>query len=182
MLLAIIGKLAGSAGLGTLVGLVGSWLQRRQDIKQMELEQAHELAMRDKDADLLKIEIAGAAQIAKVQADGARDVADAELQGRSYAADMATYSQNVQSGSKWGAVLIFVDVLRGTVRPLVTYYLVGFLSWMVWQFLRHVPLIDLLQLNPPLFWDVFEYTLATAVFLASTAVAWWFGARSKRMK
>jgi hypothetical protein len=75
-------------------------------------ERTHELAMQDKQAELIRVQQAGAQVAAQVQADSLYNT------GALGALRDAIAAQAKPSGVPW------VDALAGTVRPAVTYGLV----------------------------------------------------------
>ena len=75
-------------------------------------ERAHELAMQDKQAELARVQQAGAEAQSQIQADATYNT------GALAALREAITAQGKPTGIRW------VDALAGTVRPLVTYALV----------------------------------------------------------
>lgn len=140
----------GATGLiGTVVGKVFGWLELRERRKNMVLEQAHELALFDRQAALRGREMENEAAIADTAAWQAGRV-------ESYRHDMAageTY--------RWVA-----SIIRLT-RPVLTVMLIGLTGYVF------VQVADL---------GTRAEVVSQIVYLASMAVAWWFGDRAPQQR
>ncbi|MFC3228800.1 hypothetical protein ACFOGJ_16265 [Marinibaculum pumilum] len=140
----------GATGLiGTVIGKVFGWLELREKRKNMVIEQAHELALFDRQASLRRSEMENEAAIADTAAWQAGRV-------ESYRHDMAageTY--------KWVA-----SIIRLT-RPVLTLLLIGLTAYV---FIRVGDL------------GIQADITAQIVYLASMAVAWWFGDRAPQQR
>lgn len=75
-------------------------------------ERAHELAMQDKQAELARVQQAGAQAQAEIQADSV------------YNAGALAALREAIAGQAKPTGIVWVDALAGTVRPVVTYGLV----------------------------------------------------------
>ncbi len=82
-----------------------------------------------------------------------------------------------------GAGVIFllglVDFLKGLVRPLITYYLIGvstYLTMLAYDIVQKVgpEMIDKTAMN------LFNQTVLAIIYLTITAVSWWFGERGMK--
>ena len=72
----------------------------------------------------------------------------------------------------------FVDFLRGFMRPALTLYLVGsssYITYLAWQILEkaHLGAISVTAAE-----DIFSQVISTIIYLAVSAVTWWFGDRT----
>lgn len=168
MLETLLGILT-SGGAGAIVGLIGSlatkWLEfktldkklqfetemARIRTQELELEQAHAIALADKQM-----------QIAEVEGRIAADVA---------AMGAFTESQK-EARVQYGG---WVDQVRGLMRPVITLFLLTVttaFAGMLWHRVGGFNALDGYQLV-----DLFDYLVRSAVFLTITAVSWWFGSR-----
>ena len=168
MLEALLGILS-SGGMGALVGLLGSvatkWLEYKTAgqrlvfekemaqirTRELELEQQHALALADKQIDIARVE-------GEIQADVASMAAFVESQKE----HAATYGG-------------FVDQLRGVMRPLITSFLLGVSTWLMWSVWKRVD--GLSSLSDTELLSLFHTLLDSVTFLTMTAVTWWFGSR-----
>lgn len=182
----------GSGVLGGVVGLVGTWLKSREEREQKKLDHQHALEMRTLDlkemtheAELAlrqtKTELAGKQAIAQTEADAARDVAAADTQQASYRHDRITYAKGVLGALAGGlgnfmrALLVFVDVIRGLMRPTITLYLLiveSAIAWMLYKVLSTLGGIPASQVA-----ELLVMVVSGVIFLTTTAVTWWFGTR-----
>lgn len=102
----------GATGLiGTLVGKVFGWLELREKARTLALEQAHELALFDRQAALRRTEMESEAAIADTAAWQAGRVA-------SYQHDMAA-----------GETYKWVAAVQKLTRPILTFALIGLTLW-----------------------------------------------------
>ncbi len=184
IIIGLLGKVLGSSAMGAVTGILGSLASGWLDLKKKKLDYEHEEKMMDKEADLLAMEISGNAQVATIEGEARIGVAENDALAASYEADKATYSTGVKvkSGSFHAWLLVLADFYRATVRPNLSYAGAVMLAWLVWKFLSIVPLEVLLAEKPELFWQVFEYTITTAVFTITTVIVWWFSGRPRKFK
>lgn len=165
--------LFGSATGGGLFGIVGSWLKGREERRKMELEFDHEQTMRRLtqeemrlEADLAiqqtEAEFAGKQAVAETEAEAAKDVAASELMAASYQHDKATYGGGL------------IDSIRGAMRPMITTYLLIVISMIAWKLFA---IDDVFAAAPGDARALLGQVVQDMVFLAVTAVTWWFGTR-----
>jgi seryl-tRNA(Sec) selenium transferase len=69
MLSAILAIL-GSSTVGSLIGGIFAFLNKKADIEIKKLDQAHELELRKEDRELAKVEAEGRLQVAVAEAEG----------------------------------------------------------------------------------------------------------------
>jgi hypothetical protein len=149
----VSGLFGGGVGLlGTLVGRVFGWLEEREKIKRLAIQNEHELKLQQMQFDARS-------------AEREYEYAITELSTES---DMRTgsYQQDAAIGStyKW------VNAVRALMRPLLTVISISAVMYVIMllnQLGDYTGLRDALtQLN----------------FLATTAFVWWFGARDTTKK
>ena len=168
-------SLLGSATGGGLLGIAGNFLKGKAEIKGKKLDYEHERDLRKLDMDELKIEASlknqqiklendGELALANVEADRAKDVAASALRQASYNADKASYGGGI------------VDKIRGIMRPMITIYLLVLMSYIAYQVDTIVGGVE--ELPSKDIWGLYENLINSIVFLATTAVTWWFGSRS----
>lgn len=159
-----------TGGFGTIVGLLGSYMTKREErlseeikirgqqelaqlrLKEQELEQSHELGMADK--QMQRAEVEGALKIGEVEAGA-------------FVASVAESSRNIG--------ITIVDAIRGLMRPIITIYLLAVATYLTYKLNQLVGGLAALPQD-----DAFElYTsvIGQIIFLTATAVTWWFGSR-----
>ena len=153
MLESIIGILTGGATglLGTLITFGVDFFKRKQEHK-------HEIELRRVDLEISRAESESAERIAAAEAES-------EESGRAWRALEASYRASTtrwsRGDSKW---LVLVDVIRGLTRPALTWGFV-FLTGCIYFFLS--------EIDGPIRVRIIE----TVLYLTTTCVTWWFGAR-----
>jgi len=168
--LTTLASLFASSGFGALIGLLGSWLTKREERKNLQLkydydlkiaevrkaeaaaEAAHELAMADKQIER-----------AQVEGDIAKDIKETDAFIESLKEQTQVY------GVKW------VDALRGIMRPLITIYLLALATIVTLAIGKLVGGLQSLEQTELL--TIYKSVINQMVFLATTAVTWWFGSR-----
>lgn len=174
---------------GGVIGLLGAKSRQKHDLsmrkvdieakaaeyKDKNYERAHDLSMIDHEAKHAK-------EIALIRKEEKEEVGSINLMLESFKNDAAKYSQAWANKvtPMWaniiGVMLGFVDVLRGSVRPAITYtsgYLLLDLWWTVKKYLIEKIADD------PVFRNYFAMTVVDMMlFIISMSIGWWFGSRS----
>jgi len=170
-LLAALTPLMASSGFGALLGWLGGvanrmldFKTRKLDIEMRKLDHAHELALRDKDMETMRLEAERDVHVATVEGAATVEQAAYAALAASHAADKASYG------------IKFVDGVRGLVRPVLT----GVLA--VSALSITYTLLDMLRTGGPVL--SVEQRLGLAVlsvewvlFQASVCIGWWFANR-----
>jgi hypothetical protein len=146
------------------VGLIGSLFTKIEERKAKKDKYEFDLKMatlRKEEAEIERShELAMAdKQIERAQAEGqvSVDISDAEAFKKSY--DIPS------KGIDW----------RGIVRPFITAYLLGFTTYLTYQI--SVLVGGLSGLDPKYITELYQEIITKLLFLTTTAVIWWFGAR-----
>ena len=156
----ILALLTGGATglLGTVISVGADWLQARQ-------RHGHAMELRRLDIELHRAEAAAAERTAAIEAESAETQAE-------WAAMRASYAE---AGRRWsrpgdGWAMIFVDLIRGLVRPALT---IGSLALVgaIYFTLGDDPVAEI---------DIAPRIVDTALYISTTATLWWFGARGLR--
>lgn len=162
----------GSIFSGGLVGLIGSGITAWSDYKKQKLMFEHDekMAQLEMDRDEQKYNF----EMRKVQAEveGEKEVAREESLQASHNSDKATYSNVSQN---W--VFFIVDAIRGLVRPVLT-VMSAIIMWSLYSDLQ-VMYDSMENLTATDVKDLFSHTINVILFIATTAITWWFGGRSK---
>lgn len=145
----------GATGLiGTLVTGVTGYVQARQ-------KHAQEMELRRLDMELVRVEAEVAERVAAREAESAE----------SAAAWAALEASHKEAGRRWSrgdsGWIVFVDVVRGLTRPGLTLAFVAFVGAI--YFTLGTSDTDASGLRPRI--------VETVLYLATTCVLWWFGAR-----
>lgn len=133
-------SLLGSSAVGSVIGGVFAFLNRKTDIeaKRMELEHdfkrwQHEAMLRDKDLALAQAEAQGRREVAVIEADGASEVSRLAAIARAHEADRVD-AADVAAAGKLGWMLVLVTVFNKLIRPVATILIAGaacYLNWLL---------------------------------------------------
>lgn len=169
-MISTLAEIFASSGLGAIVGLLGSWLTKREERRNLELKLTHDLKM----ADIRVKEAAFEFEHELAMAD--KQVERAEIEGEIARdiADMTAFTEGLKEQQmiykvKW------VDALRGVMRPLITIYLLALATLVTLRIGSHMG--GLGELDNSLLNSLYSDTISQIFFLVTTAVTWWFGSR-----
>lgn len=181
MISAII-ALLGSSAFGSIIGGVFGILNKRNDleVKRLDLLQeekrwAHDVAMRDKDLQLMVAEAQAKKEVAVVESDGAIETARMVAIGQAHAADTLS-AQELQAAGKWRGLLVGIHGLNKLVRPVLTLIVCGaalYLNWLLLDALvKAWPDLDKTQR-----FDLGVQAFAWLTGQASAVIGYWFVSR-----
>ncbi len=159
-----------SSGLGAIVGLLGSWLTKREERRNLELKLTHETKM----ADIRKEEAAFEFSHELAMADKQVERAEVEGQIARDVEEMAAFRDGLKEQQmvykiKW------VDAIRGLMRPVITVYLLLLATIITLRIGSWTG--GLQSLDAHVMTTLYSDTIAQILFLVTTAVTWWFGSR-----
>lgn len=124
-------SLLGSSAIGSLLGGIFAWLNRKADmqVKQLELEHernrwTHDLAVKDKDLEYAKIEAAGRKDVAVIEGEAAMESARFEAIAVTQAADRVD-AEEIKAAGKLRWLLVLAVAVNKWVRPIATLVLAG---------------------------------------------------------
>lgn len=178
--------LLGSLFAGGATGLLGMVFQRlfdgvfqyfkaKQDLAMLQEKNKQELAMKSIDLQLMQSEYAGKLKVAVAEGETAKDVAATQAFASSLLKEPERYSSQAQltTGQNWWLVLL--DVLRGSIRPLLTAYLCALVSYVWWEVHSKLSIEDL-DTDQAL--NIWLQVVNTILYLWVTVTLWWFGTRN----
>ena len=186
----MIGGLITSVG-GGIIGLLGAKGRQKHDLamrkvdveakageyKDRNYERAHELLIIDHEAK-------HANELALIRKEEKEEAGSINLMLESFKNDAAKYSQawasKVSSGwaSIIGVMLGFVDVLRGSVRPVIT-YTCGYLLLDLWWTVKADLMVKIAA--DATFCNYFAMTVVDMIlFIIAMSIGWWFGSRPSK--
>jgi len=153
-----------AAGGGSITGSVAGVASAYFQMKLQEAEIPLKLAQLQADKSIARQE----RRAIEAQQEGETIRNEAQVQAKTFAAahesDKATYNN-------W-----FIDGLRGSVRPLITGWLVYLLSdmtFVLWEFQGD-------NINAEYWREMFRHLIVSWTYLTTTAVMYWFGSRGGR--
>lgn len=170
-----LGDAIGAIMSGGLTGLVGSAITAFSEIKKQKMLLAHEEKMEELSIQAMKLEAEANLKIVEVETEGKISEADAKALVESYKSDRETYSKNVSKGKISGFLLVLVDVLRGLIRPVITFYFTVLISILFFRFYNLYGRLNDLSKSA----EILDNIVLVILYVGTTCILWWFGTRNK---
>lgn len=168
-------SLLGSSAVGSLLGGIFAFLNRKTDVDLKKLEFEHDLALRRFDLETAQAEAAGKLQVAVVEADGMVESARMTAIGQSHMADKIDAAE-IQAAGKLGWMLVLASALRSFIRPAMTLVLVGAALYLNWVLIERLAL-TWPTLTPDQQYDAAMQAFAWVTGQASAVLGYWFVSR-----
>ena len=183
--------------LGGVTGLIGNAFTTWFKYKNAKMEYTHKEKMVDLETKAMIKESEMQIQVTKSRIEGEIELADAAA----FTTSQKVGSQKLfhekwidmimEAGErKWtgwfyrlmgtmiAGAFAFVDWLNTAMRPTLTLYLVGgstYITYLSWQILQKAG-VEMITATQAL--DIFQQVTSTMIYLAVSAVTWWFGDRT----
>lgn len=181
-----LSSILGSVVSGGVTGVIGSAITGVMSYKDKQLQYKHELDMELAARETMRLEYEQKAKVAVIEGDAAVEKAEVEAFAESIRADKATYSagiafDKVRGGWIYAMLMVIVDFLRGIIRPATTILFIVMTFVMYFSLNRRVSIAGS---DPKAVMELFGQVVTVVLYLATTTVCWWFGARgiSKSVK
>ena len=178
--------------VGVVTGIVGSITSAVMNYKTQKLKNEHDVAMAKLEHEAMIAE-----------AEIGMKVTEQKVKAELEKADAMIYKENIKLGNSrvvsddvigkmldekrgrlmhWiGTALVFLlgmaDVLRTSIRPVLTMYLVGITSWITYKAIAVLSAKQAL-ITATMAAAMFTNVTNIVIFLTVSAVTWWFGNRS----
>jgi Flp pilus assembly protein TadB len=142
---------------GVVTGLVGNVFTAWNNRKAEKSKQEHEIKLIEANTSAMIMESEANIRITETNIAGNKDVFKESYMEKLFSSKV---------GSWFGTIIAVLfgiaDWIKAVTRPLITVFLVGLVAWMVVSGMGElVAMVDLV------------------VYLATTAVVWWFGYRNE---
>ncbi|UOX39956.1 TMhelix containing protein [Vibrio phage V-YDF132] len=173
-MIAELGEFLGSAFTGGIAGLIGTVFTGFMTYKDKKAQREFDLRMRQLDIDERKAEAGIILQQTEAEVRGAIAVGELQAFTTSLSSDRAMYATGSGARDHWA--FIFVDVVRGLMRPILTAMLTGAMCFIVTDIVDSLGGWDKVIAAQGI--GVVEQLIAALIFCTTTAVTWWFGARA----
>lgn len=169
-MISTLAEIFASTGLGALVGLLGSWLTKHEERRNLKLKLAHDIKM----ADIRKQEAAFEFEHELAMADKQVERSQAEGDIARDVAEMSAFREGLKEQQmiyriKW------VDAIRGVMRPVITIYLLALATLVTIKISSTAGGLEALDRSA--MDTLYSDTITRIFFLVTTAVTWWFGSR-----
>lgn len=162
-----------SGGFGAITGLIGGFMQKREQRKILELENQHERDMAAIDVQMQQMEN----EQALLMVEKKIDLAQAEGEIAVDLKDADAFVESVKHASKPTGNPI-LDGVKTVMRPLITIVLLYF-AWDIYNQLDTI-IGGLEALDKTKLEDLYIYVIHSIIFLAITATTWWFASRGEK--
>ena len=165
---------------GGLLGTVGALLTNVMGYFKDRQADKQELALKRLDLEAMDKEYEYRSREIDVAADVALNESADDLTAVSYSQDKLAYAVGLTGLTAWErAPLIFVDFIRGLIRPALTIYLIV-LVHLTRASVEAVLSQKGITMSGPEALALYSTVVEMILFLTSTAVTWWFGTRTKK--
>lgn len=174
--------LLGSSAIGSFIGGIFAFLNRKADLESKKAdhihEQAgwsHELSVKDKDIEYAKVEAQGRKEIAILEGESRIESARMTAIGVVATADSIT-AEDIKAAGKFGWVLVWAGAFNRLIRPVLTVCLAAaaiYLNWIV----IHMMTRNWEQFSTDTQFQIGMQAFSWVTAQASMAFAYWFVSR-----
>lgn len=181
-MIAALLSLLGSSAVGSVIGGIFAFLNKKTDfdVKRLELDHEarrweHDLKLRDKDLDLARLEAQGRLDVAVVEGDSVVESARMTAIAQSQQADRIS-ADEIRAAGRMGWLLVLGSAMRSWIRPVATVVLTAAAIYLNWM------LIDKLAAGWATLTPLQQYESAMQAFAwitgqAGAALGYWFVSR-----
>jgi hypothetical protein len=174
-MLAEIGAVLTSGGFGAITGLIGGLGQKWLSLKHQRQEQNFKFQMAKASNEEAKSE----RDHSIAMADKHLEVVQSEGEIASEIADVHALEASIRVAGKDSGVH-WVEAVKHLMRPIITLFLLVQVEWLLYVLWGKVGGLEAMtQLQA---YEIFMHIVKQVVFLAVTAVSWWFASRPSRNK
>ncbi|MDB2409409.1 hypothetical protein N9W57_02155 [Pseudomonadales bacterium] len=159
-----------STGAGGIIGVLGSWLTKREERKNIQLQFERDIKLAEIRKEEAKIEAEHELAIANKQIERA-EVEGSIAVGQ---AEVEAFTEGLKEQRKTYGIKA-VDGIRGLMRPLITIYLLVIATLLTLKINQLVGGLDSIEMSH--LKDIYDSVIDQMLFLTATAVTWWFGSR-----
>lgn len=181
-MIAAILSLLGSSAVGSLIGGIFAFLNRKTDIevKRIELDHekdkwAHDLAVRESDLAIAREEAKAKLDVAVVEGDATVDAARMAAIGQIAMAERVS-ADDIKAAGKSGWLLVVASTFNRMIRPVLTLALAAaalYINWLV----INMMVTDWPALDKQQRYDAGMQAFAWVTAQASMAFGYWFVSR-----
>jgi len=183
--------------LGGVTGLIGNAFTTFFKYKNAKMDYAHKEKMVDLETQAMIKEAEAQIKVTTARIEGEIELADAaafdtaqKVGNKQLFAEKWIDMIMANRDRKWtgwffglmgtliAAGFALVDWLNGMMRPALTMYLVGgssYITYLAWQIMEQAGIATLTATQAM---GIFQQVTSTMIYLAVSAVTWWFGDRT----
>jgi len=172
MLEGILNIFTGGAA-GGIIGLAGSWLTKRENRKNLEIQLKRDVLLgrleAEADARQLKYSV--------IMAEKKIEQAQAEGEIATDIAETGAFTESLKTQLK-PIGIPFVDGFRAMMRPVITLYLLIIATYFAINIHRLVSGLETLPQTEIV--SLYTTIISQLFFLTNLAISWWFGSRGDK--
>jgi len=168
---------------GGITGLFGAsithyfdYLNKKLDVQSQDSKQKNEITLREMDSHIMQLEWQARNEIAVTESDSRVEVADSEAFKAALTSEPKLYSNPSKYSRLQNTIMVFVDSIRGLIRPVLTVYLCGVTTAV---YMQAGQIIKAQPLSVDQSVEVYTQISSTILYLTTTCVLFWFGSRTK---
>lgn len=183
-MLELLGTALSSIIGGGMTGIFGVVVQRIADYKNKQLDlqlvekrNAHEIASKKVDAEIMAQEWAARTKVAEIEGQTREAVADSQAFAASFNEPQKYSSSRLTPAQEW--LMVILDFIRGIVRPSLTLYLCA-LTTFIYMHSKLLMELHGQTMTPDQAMGHVNLVVGTVLYLTTTCVLWWFGTRNKQ--
>ena len=169
--MSILMQVLSSSAFGAVIGLLGSWLTKREERKNHEIKSEFDFKM----AELKKAE-------AEMKFKHELELAEKKIESTKIKGDIDKEKEEIKAFKESLKVqststkIKFVDAIRGLMRPTITIYLLV-IGTIIALNLHHFAGGIENSLTRIEVVSMYRDTISQIMFLLTSAITWWFGSR-----
>lgn len=149
----------GSSAFGSITGIFGNWITRREERKNKEIDNKHEL-------DVLKYQ----KELGQQNHEHQLQIADKNIEQTTVEGELNAFTESQKNDSGW------MDKAKAIVRPLLTTYLAMMTTIIAYQV--HTLVGGLEGVDPTQLSGIYEDIIQNVLYLTNLAFSWWYASRS----
>ena len=158
-------EVLGAIASGGATGLLGTFLSGSLAVWKGRQANAHEIRMRELDIEETNAEAEADKVRAGLQMELANTYAANEALIESYKSERSFLSRGMKLTPRQQWLVVFIDFVRGMMRPVITLYFIVQMHMLYKQF-------------GPGHEDESTHLVASTIYITTTVVLWWFGTRA----
>jgi hypothetical protein len=172
--LTIIAGILKSTIFGSFIGFIGSYFTRKDERETLKVKHLYDLEKRRIDLEEVKLKQSHELQLAdkhikEVESEYDKKIDLETIKGEQEAFKTSLLEQTKDYKSR------FIDVMRGTMRPAITLYLLCITSYFALSIGQIVGGFESLGKDELL--SIYKGLIEQMTMLMAIAVTWWFGTR-----
>lgn len=181
-MIAALLSLLGSSAVGSIIGGIFAFLNKKSDleVKKLDLEQerfrwSHDLELRDKDIALAQAEATGRKEVAIIEGDAQIDTARMNAIAVAQQGDK-TSADEIKAAGKLGWLLVIASVFNKLIRPVATVILTYAAIHLNWLLIAQLT-DNWAHLTPDQQFDSAMQAFAWVTGQGSAVIGYWFVSR-----